>query len=437
MLVRRDAASRILALETLAGWSVDDIGAPEAQAILEALCESYPSVPTVSDQPIEMLARLLWERPTLVEADEILRAFSLAGPLARSALLKLLILRDDEDGAEALEFLFAPEGPHELLPQPSRGVLSSLVDDDNTDHVVRTLSMIVRNPDWIETVIALLELLRFEKRISFEDARQVMENLVAMSEGLIDDCDQLVGITSKHSGLNQDREYQEAADQLVVIRNRLTRLASLMVLFDDESSLGVLHRMLSSADPNVSAIGAVGLVQRGEVVGNDRLEMIGRDGEALERLTEGMTRIGATSLIPPGLRRADIQGRAHLIAWLSDPSELGRAPDEIEFIESRTVWIVGADDGLGGTTHSYRTEVHLFRFRLHAPHWSFARGWMIGAAGEWTHSCYAAEDEMSLEDHIEAIRVAASTWPNHPGSDDPEGRGDAIGGEPAGGDDGG
>ncbi|MGB3409955.1 MAG: hypothetical protein WBA45_02060 [Microthrixaceae bacterium] len=429
MLTRSDAASRSLALATLGTWSGDDIGASEAPAILDALCTPYPSVPTVSDQPVEMLAQLLWQRPELLDADEILRAFSLAGPLARAALLKLLILREDDDGAAALEFLFAPEGPHELLPPPSRGVLSSLIDDDNTDHVVRTLSMIVRNPDWIEAVIALVEVLRFEKRISSEAARPVMETLFAMSEGLVDDCDHLVALTDQHTGLNQDHEYHAAVEQLVVMRNRLGRLASLMVLFDDDLSLGVLHRMLSSADPNVSAIGAVGLVQRGEVVGNDRLEMIGRDGEALDRLTEGMTRIGATSLIPPELRRPDIQGRAHLIAWLSDPSELGRAPDEIEFIESRTVWIVGADDGLGGTTHSYRTEVHLFRFRLHAPHWSFARGWMIGTAGEWTRSCYSAEDEMSLDDHIEAIRVASSEWPDHPGSgDEPSVGEDPVGG---------
>lgn len=423
MLARSDAASRSLALAILAKWSGSDIGRSEAPAILEALCTSYPPVPTVSQQPVEMLARLLWERPTLLEADEILRAFSLAGSLARAALLKLLILREDDDGATALEFLFAPEGPHELLPPPSRGVLSSLVDDDNMDHVARTLAVIVRNPDWIEAVIALLEVLRFEKRISDVQAYPVMETLLALGEGLVEDCDQLVGVTEQRNGLNQDDEYRIAAEQLMFVRGRLARLASLMVLFEDESCMDLLRRMLSSADPSVSAIGAVGLVQRGEIVGNDRLEMIGRDGEALDRLTEGMTRIGASSLIPAELRRSDIQGRARLIAWLSDPSELGRAPDEIEFIETRTVWIIGADDGLGGSTHSYRSEVHLFRFRLHAPHWSFARGWMIGTAGEWTRSCYSAEDEMSLDDHIEAIRVASSAWPDRPGNqnDEPEG----------------
>ncbi|HTN99384.1 MAG TPA: hypothetical protein VL068_01815 [Microthrixaceae bacterium] len=417
LLTRNDAASRSLAVATLAGWSGEDIGVPEATSILEALCEQYPPVPTVSEQPVELFARLLWQRPKLLDADEVLRAFSLAGPAARTALLKLLILRDDNDGASALEFLFAPEGPHELLPPPSRALLSSLVDDEDMGHVVRTLTAIVRNPEWVEAVATLLELLRFEKRITLEESLPVLESLIAFGEGLIDDCDQLVAVTGSRNGLNQDSEFQSATDRLVSSRDRLSRVATLMVQFDDEHSLGLLRRMLSSADPNVSAIGAVGLVQRGEIVGNDRLEMIGRDGEALDRLTEGMTRIGATALIPKELRRSDIQARAHLIAWLSDPTELGRAPDEIEFIETRPLWIVGADDGLGGSTRSYRTEVHLFRFRLNSPHWSFARGWMIGAAGEWTRSCYCAEDEMSLDDHIETIRVASSNWPDHPGDD--------------------
>ncbi len=86
-----------------------------------------------------------------------------------------------------------------------------------------------------------------------------------------------------------------------------------------------------------------------------------------------------------------------LTRWLAQVTELGRAPDEIEFLGERTM---GAE------------AVHLFRFRMHAPHWSSARGWMIGAAGAFTYSCYAAEDECSLEEHVAEMRTTLADWPD-------------------------
>ena len=56
-----------------------------------------------------------------------------------------------------------------------------------------------------------------------------------------------------------------------------------------------------------------------------------------------------------------------LARWLSDVTELGRVPDELEHLTT--------------VAHPTRAEqrLHLFRFRMHAPHWSAARGWMIGS----------------------------------------------------------
>ena len=64
-----------------------------------------------------------------------------------------------------------------------------------------------------------------------------------------------------------------------------------------------------------------------------------------------------------------------------------------------------------------------FRFRLRAPHWSCARGWMIGAAGPFrddgaaavgvepfASSVYSAEDDDELDGHLDAILEELGAW---------------------------
>lgn len=60
-----------------------------------------------------------------------------------------------------------------------------------------------------------------------------------------------------------------------------------------------------------------------------------------------------------------------LVNWLEFPTELGAAPDEIEFVEKITL----QDDG---DVHYYA-----FRYRMVTKHWAKKFGWMIGVAGPY------------------------------------------------------
>ena len=90
---------------------------------------------------------------------------------------------------------------------------------------------------------------------------------------------------------------------------------------------------------------------------------------------------------------------AELVRWLSAPTELGRHPDEIEYVGPYTVV---ADDG--------PELLHLFRFRMRSPHWSSTRGWLIGAAGRWAHSVYLAEDDCPIDAHVAQLLDSMATW---------------------------
>ena len=183
-------------------------------------------------------------------------------------------------------------------------------------------------------------------------------------------------------------------------RSERQSLASLVWLLDElaEQDPGpTLAAMLGSSDPRVAAMGAARLLGRGEPVAPERLVLIARDPVACADLHDGLL-----ALAPDDADLLDqVQvAQGELARWLSDVTELGRVPDEMEHL--RTV--------AHPTVAEHR--LHLFRFRMHAPHWSAARGWMVGVGGTHTYTCYSAEDECSLAEHVTALLAALAEWPD-------------------------
>jgi len=180
-------------------------------------------------------------------------------------------------------------------------------------------------------------------------------------------------------------------------------VARLLDHFDGAYSQKPLLRMLASADPRVAALAAARLLAAEVVLPPERIALIARDPLARADLHDGLERRGALDALDGIVDDLDVH-EAMLARWLSEVTELGQPPDEIEFITTRRG--PSSPDRPGKDA-----LVHLYRFRLHAPHWSSARGWMVGLSGPWTGSCYAAEDELDLDGHVEEIRASLAMWP--------------------------
>ena len=405
LLRRRDVAARQLALGMLVNWSDDTYDSVGARAMLEAASGSYPSVPYDTSHPAETLARMLWTQPWLVDVGDVLRVFVISGERARRSFLHLLALRGDDEGLGGLEFLLGPDGPTDLLPSPTAPVLDPMLEHPDVGRLVAMLVDVAPRRGWSWHSAELLLELQRRDRLGAQHRCEVIAGMAPLVDTAVDACNR-TSPTTRAPGTDLDNTRSD--------RERLARLAQLFVSLPDVEALPPLYRMLGSADPRVSVLGAVALVERKVVVGPDRFELLARDHATLATLFEGLDAVGATSLIPAQYLEPEVLAQADLVRWLSGITELGRAPDEIEPIASRQVRVEGADDGLGGTTGVYDAEVHLFRFRMRAPHWSHARGWMVGAAGEWTYSCYAAEDGQTLDGHIESVRLGVEQWPHPP-----------------------
>jgi len=387
LLRRKDSSVRREALDVLDSWSGRACTPTAVEAALDSSTLVYPEVPGVVAHPNEMWVRLLWPHPATVPAREVLRVYGLAGDRVRRALLHLLALRADDDALEALVELLGDERRATQLPTPSYVTLTPVLEHPDALRLVPALVELSTRPGWAWEAAGALRQMEMDGRLGHAQRRAVVAGVVPVVRTLVDSCD-------RASALSGERVDVARAD-----RERLRVLASLLAVMPGEESSLALYRMLSSADPKVAAHAAVALVARSEPVAPERLELVARDAVARVDLYEGFMAEGVLTEVPELFDDKVAMAEAELVRWLSAPTELGRHPDEIEYVGPYTVV---TDDG--------PELLHLFRFRMRAPHWSSPRGWLIGAAGRWAHSVYLSEDDCPLDAHVAQLLDSVATW---------------------------
>ncbi len=395
LLRRRDRAARQIGLALLRSWSVHDLGAIGSLAVLEASAGTYPSLPGDSEHPAEMLAQLLCQEPLSVPVADVVRVYVMAGERVRRALVHLLALRADDEGLDGLESILEVDASAPPAPVPTTELLAPLLDHPHRERVCGLLVDVLVLPGWAWHAAGLL--VQLERRSPSEPATRelLMRRVESAATSLIDACNR---------GALRDRRSGDPA------RGERESLMALMALVDElaeQDQRSTLGAMLGSSDPRVAAMGAVRMVARHEPVAPERLGLIARDPVARADLHDGLRSVdadGAATLDPVSVAEGE------LVRWLSDVTELGRTPDEIEHVATVPARATGS--AAVQSTPMASEPMHLFRFRMHAPHWSAARGWMIGAAGATAYSCYAAEDECAVPQHVTAILEALAEWPD-------------------------
>jgi hypothetical protein len=78
-----------------------------------------------------------------------------------------------------------------------------------------------------------------------------------------------------------------------------------------------------------------------------------------------------TDLFPEEFYTEEKGAQSHLVNWLEFPTELGRPPDEILFLENVTLHL------------PLQMHYYVFKFRASAPRWADKLGWMLGVCGPY------------------------------------------------------
>lgn len=167
-------------------------------------------------------------------------------------------------------------------------------------------------------------------------------------------------------------------------------------------------------DPRLRLYALLSLLRHNQEVDAEIAGAIAADPESRKWLYDGLQKLERTQLYPARFRTQAALAESDLVNWLIHPTELGRAPDEIELV----------------TTIPFDTETdagwadyYLFRFRTEPPHWSARYGWLAGVSGPFlrkdqptiqalgdTFSAFTPWDRKSPLEHVDDVRELLKTW---------------------------
>ncbi len=175
-----------------------------------------------------------------------------------------------------------------------------------------------------------------------------------------------------------------------------------------------LRAALEYKDPRLKHFALISLIRLGKPVDKKDVEDVASYAEMRNWLYIALKQLASSSLFPEKFRTQKSFAEADLVNWLVYPTELNRAPDEIELMK-----VVTVDTGLPDGVYDY----YLFRFRTKEPHWSAKDGWLAGVSGPFlrkdqptteslgdTFSTFAKWDAKTPDDHVGDTRELMQRW---------------------------
>jgi hypothetical protein len=109
-----------------------------------------------------------------------------------------------------------------------------------------------------------------------------------------------------------------------------------------------------------------------------------------------------TDLFPSYYYTCEKGAESYLVTWLEFPTELGRAPEEIQLLST-----VALEQG--------QSTYYVFKYRSHLPPWAAKLSWMLGVAGPYSintlpydvpgriFSRFNTIDTISVEDEVKWV----------------------------------
>jgi hypothetical protein len=172
--------------------------------------------------------------------------------------------------------------------------------------------------------------------------------------------------------------------------------------------------LIEFTDPRLRMNAVLSLLRHNAAVDDATVAEIAADPECRKWLFDGLHKLERTQLFPREFRNQIALAESDLVNWLLHPTELGRPPDEIEFVQT-VPFDTETDVGWA--------DCFLFRFRTHPPHWAARDGWMAGVSGPFlrkdqptiqalgdTFSAFTPWDRKSVDEHVDDVRELIKSW---------------------------
>lgn len=168
-----------------------------------------------------------------------------------------------------------------------------------------------------------------------------------------------------------------------------------------------LVQALRFTDARLKLFAALSLLRLGVPVSPQQILAIARSPEVRNPLARGLERVGRQALFPREFNNQVAFAESDMVEWLTYPTELGQAPDDIKLLKVVSVDTKSADGWL---------DYYVFKFRTLEPHWAAKNGWVLGVSGPFirrdsptptsqggTFSTFEAEGAVSPEEYVKKL----------------------------------
>lgn len=344
---------------------------PGALAIVaEQIWRRYPPqghrAPPLSASAVESLARLYEQTPTTTPAShQLLRALSAdAGEHALREFARLIVARSP-DNAQACDLALVP-----LFQNPS---YSAAV-------VFPKLLEGLDRPTLAVAVLDLANYLTRTGRARPHPAASILERLLDLFARL---AQQLARVEENPQAFGDVRAIGHMVNESAGL---LVAMCDALALIGDPRAIGKLRLAQDLAHRRLRVEAAAALVRLGYTDAKANLLELAKAPVVRNRVLAYATELGLAHEVPAEFQSAAARAEGDVAAWLAAPWHIGRAPDQLQVIDQRTMRWPGHEDPV---------DCCLVRYEYALPQGKL-RG--VGIAGPSVHCWNADLNALAVED---------------------------------------
>jgi hypothetical protein len=303
---------------------------------------------------------------------------------ARHELLSILAAFRGRDDLRLLAELAAGDSP--AVAQRFLAPLFQFRDYDPAPLFPRLLDAL-EHPALAAAVLDLANYLTREERLPSHPASGRGEQLAALLGSL---AQQLGRIEEEPPQAPHEEDYRRVNEGVALA----VSLCDALAIIGDAAHAGKLHQALSLGHRRVRTEAAYALARLGDPAGRDALAALAAEPVARLRVLAYAEELGLTEHIHEQFKGPEAQAEAELVAWLSEPTQMGLPPGKCELIDRRQQYWPGYDEPV---------DCFLFHFSYRLANAVYSN---VGIVGPLTHALTADLADLPPDD----IYAAFAGW---------------------------
>lgn len=402
-----DLATREAAIKGIDTLEVVGLSSAEVSAIVTAASSGLPKAKFDFQSYDAHLLRTIWKRATNEHLALIGSAYTKLSAKGQAAAMAALANIGTREASLALVAIARQHG----WPRDSYRAITRPFEESHR------FGDILLPPMLDGSIRALPDDLPFSLLLAYVDANALPDGLGTVARDLTVKAARrttsALSAAKRPSGIGW-----RFADEYIHDRNLGGLLFDLLGRFPPSpESLAVLTQGSHLVDPRPRLFALLSLVRLGKPADPNALREVAHDPETRILLLASLNELRRADLFPGSELTQEKLAESDMVNWLTFPTELARAPDQIELMST-----VERDLGQDHEVLVY----YVFRFRTEPPHWSANDGWMAGISGPFpksqfptidslgdTFSTFTKWDEFTPDEHLASVQDLMERWRQH------------------------